>query len=419
MKQERILDALNGVDTAYLLDAAPTTQRSANRPLAAILSAAACLVLVIAGTVLLLGRGGPAPDNPGTAEPSDVALDASHTQPTPSVQQEPSAQQGEDNKGENSAVSEGPGEDTSRNVNTTLETLLSYRIGGLYLGMPREDLVAILGQPQDISNSGPVTLEDGITRVSWFYKLSDDPSHSHDLTVGLADAGDGWVVNELWVWADNGLALPNGIRIGMTNEELLAAWPELTQDFLMTQEDISYADGPRSDRVYMQYAGYDQYLALYLNDDRLVSLELAYYYPYPPVDLSEDTAPEGPYNFASGEITIWRYESSAGVWQATELTGKQAKRVETQCTIEELLPREPDDAAADCLYLLDFHNGTVALVYDEYEHGTAFRLAERQTLEAGLAAGSIYPEDLGLTDPTMYTFPQGLWALLEELWSTP
>ena len=56
--------------------------------------------------------------------------------------------------------------------NADRETLLGYRIGGLYLGMPYTEAEKLLGKPKTASNSGPDLLPNGITRDSVSWNLS-------------------------------------------------------------------------------------------------------------------------------------------------------------------------------------------------------------------------------------------------------
>ena len=200
MKQEKIIDALNDVDPEYIDEAAPKVKtRSRLRPW---LAMAACLALTVGifAAVRLVkppSKPEPAPEGPSPHEIQDEGPKAGQDE---TIWPEP---------------------------NTDADTILGYRFGPLYLGMPQQEVLDLLGEPTDRSKGDPVILGDGSGRDTWWYKRSGDLTVLSDFQLQFADTGDGWVVNEITVYNDFGLELPHGIRIGMTNEELLSVWPEL------------------------------------------------------------------------------------------------------------------------------------------------------------------------------------------------
>ena len=50
--------------------------------------------------------------------------------------------------------------------------ILATEFGGLRLGMKREDVQAMLGEPDSISNAGETQREDGVWEADWFYNTS-------------------------------------------------------------------------------------------------------------------------------------------------------------------------------------------------------------------------------------------------------
>lgn len=396
-KQEQLLDALSDVDAGYIEDAfAPPNRRRS--PLGALLGLAACLVLLAAGAGMLLGRRQTAPE-PEPAQPAENADATSERLPQ-----------------DESGKSDEPADETLREgdaaVNAARDVLLRYRIGKLYLGMPQSEVQALLGAPDDVSNSGPVQFKDGRMRINWFYRRADESQRSY-VSIGFATDDDGvFVVNQIDVW-DNSLELPQGIRIGMTEAELLAAWPALTETFFASEDGLSPQAGQPAYKSYWQYAGDDLLFSICLEgqpeDLRVWAVSLGSFFPEPP--LEEEVLPELPYDFASSEITLWR--CVGGVWRATELQGQAAKPVEVQFGIEEL-------GANTCAtgvpqYLVDFHNGTVAAVFDAAESGCVCRLEDREAFASGLAAGSVDPDALGLRVVQYAVFPLGVWDLLTGL----
>ena len=74
------------------------------------------------------------------------------------------------------------------------------RIGDLYLGMTENELIQLLGEPKEISNSGVVIDEYGYRRICWWYDLgSDNTQYRTDVQLELIDCGDGFFVNTIYL----------------------------------------------------------------------------------------------------------------------------------------------------------------------------------------------------------------------------
>ena len=304
--------------------------------------------------------------------------------------------------------------------NADAQTILDYRIGGLYLGMPQQEVLDLLGEPTDRYKGDPVILEDGSARDTWWYKRSGDPERLSDFQVQFADKGDGWVVNEIMVYNDFDLSLPHGIRIGMTQDELLSVWPEITAEAAYNADAGGGVENGNAYSMtsYTQSNGV-QWFNVDLKNGAVCSVYLGPYYKEPPWDLDAPT-PEEPYSFSSGEITVWRRTDSG--WEAVRKTERGAKLLETVFSIEELVPleREPDEIC----YVADFQNGTVCLVCAPEEGITAgpnvppdawggvYRLEDRDAFEASMIAGDTVPQ--GLSPLERCIFPYGTWDALGE-----
>ena len=392
MKQERLLEALSYVNLEYVEEAAPKAKSRRLRPW---LAAAACLALAVG--VFAAAR---------LAKPA-VKPEAVPQGPSP-----------------NEAAEDGPGEGPAKSdwpePNADAQTILDYRIGGLYLGMPQQEVLDLLGEPTDRSKGDPVILEDGSARDTWWYKRSGDPERLSDFQVHFADAGEGWVVNEISVYNDVDLSLPHGIRIGMTQDELLSVWPEVTAEAAYNADAGGGVENGNAYSMtsYTQSNGV-QWFNVDLKNGAVCSVYLGPYYKEPPWDLDAPT-PEEPYSFSSGEITVWRRTDSG--WEAVRKTERGAKLLETVFSIEELVPleRDPDEIR----YVADFQNGTVCLVCPPVEGVTAgpnhppeawggvYRLEDRDAFEASMAAGDTVPQ--GLSPLERCIFPYGTWDALGE-----
>ena len=393
MKQEKIIDALNDVNPEYIDEAAPKVKtRSRLRPW---LAMAACLALVVgifAGVRLIRTPAKPEPVPQGPS-PYETAEDG------------PKA---------------GIREDGSAQANADAETILGYRFGPLYLGMPFDDVKALYGEPAVTSNSGPITYEDGIARDSAGYKLAEGTERRSDLSLQLADAGDGWVVNEILLWENCGLELPHGVKLGMTDAELRAVWPEIAEE---ARYEADAGEGEKNGMKYTcssysQSSGHLRF-GIYLENGVVYCVDLGLYYEDPPWEV-DTPAPEEPYSFSSGEITVWRRTDEG--WESTLKTEHGAKVLETVFSIEDLVPLE--DELWPVQYVVDFQNGTVCLVCAPQEGitagpnvppdawGAVYHLEDRDAFEASLAAGEAVPR--GLTCLRQCVFPYGTWDTLSE-----
>ena len=424
MKQEALLDALGAIDISYIDEAAPGQSPRKHR-LGVWLSLAASLVLLVSLSALMLLR---------LSKPSLTQTEL------PAVVAEGTEKAGESR------------ENTSESaVNVSRDEILAYQFGDLRLGMPQAQVQALLGEPADVSKGSGIRSEDGIWRSTWFYNLSGNTERAYDLSVSFANDGDGYVVNELWVWADNGLALPYGIQIGMMETELLQTWPELATGFAFEQDDVDPLTGGIADssRYYQAAEGDLRFCVELLRVDDSYEVCCVWMGPFyeNPFDLQAEAASnDAPYSFVGepmpvsrsedgkwieieSHITIWH--DVDGVWQPCELTDHDvwrmedgifrqvawdtnpAKLLETLLSIEDLKPLSC--ATGPARYLIDFHNGTVVGLFDADESGYIYHLEDRDAFALALAEGRLDPEAFTLTRIRGAVFPEGTWSLLEEL----
>ena len=424
MKQESLLDALGAIDISYIDEAAPGQSPRKHR-LGVWLSLAASLVLLVSLSALMLLR---------LSKPSLTQTEL------PAVVAEGTEKAGESR------------ENTSESaVNVSRDEILAYQFGDLRLGMPQAQVQALLGEPADVSKGSGIRSEDGIWRSTWFYNLSGNTERAYDLSVSFANDGDGYVVNELWVWADNGLALPYGIQIGMMETELLQTWPELATGFAFEQDDVDPLTGGIADssRYYQAAEGDLRFCVELLRVDDSYEVCCVWMGPFyeNPFDLQAEAASnDAPYSFVGepmpvsrsedgkwieieSHITIWH--DVDGVWQPCELTDHDvwrmedgifrqvawdtnpAKLLETLLSIEDLKPLSC--ATGPARYLIDFHNGTVVGLFDADESGYIYHLEDRDAFALALAEGRLDPEAFTLTRIRGAVFPEGTWSLLEEL----
>ncbi|MBR0142588.1 MAG: hypothetical protein IJM21_00255 [Clostridia bacterium] len=405
MKSDLLRRAIGSIDDDLIEEAERKKLSPGRKRLyAGIGLAAACLALVTVGVFAPGGfrsRGSVSPEDPPAAQNDPVRTPEGEGPALDTL--EPSASR--------------IGENRDARPNADRETLLGYRIGGLYLGMPYTEAEKLLGKPKTASNSGPDLLPNGITRDSVSWNLSGTAARRNDLTIAIADAGDGFVVDEIDVWADADLSLPHGIRIGMTREELLEAWPELETDCIRYEGNA--AENGVDYCAYEQYAGDELrfLIDLELDNGRFVVkyLTLGTFYKGPTLD--EDAAEEPPYDFRfhgnpeSRSFTLWR--NSGGAWSETELKNPEAKRVEVQFGIEDLGACSGEPCVP--VWFVDFHNGTVAGVFDRNEAGFVAKLEDPDAFARALENGESDLASFGLAKIEGCVFPAGVWDLLEAL----
>ena len=125
--------------------------------------------------------------------------------------------------------------------------ILSTEIGGLRLGMKREDVQAMLGEPDSVSNTGEIQREDGVWEVCWFYNTSGSADVQYDLRLrftntGMRD-GSGSVLSEVWTQSPCDWTLDTGIGIGSPQEAVEAAYPDAVwthETMIENDQEIPY-----------------------------------------------------------------------------------------------------------------------------------------------------------------------------------
>ena len=373
MKQDALL-ILGKIDARFVDEAAEVhVRRMPLRPLA--IAAALTLVIgVSAGILLRRPAVGPSP-----AVQSET------------LQQAEAREQAEQSAEKSDSPRSGGPEDAPLS-----ERLLSMRMGGLQLGQSMEEIRALLGEPDGVSNVS-VTLSDGITRLNWFYRLA--APDRYDLTLELADNGAGYVLNRVRTGTELPGGLPFGLRPGMSRREALDALkadPSVEPFVEETENELSVRAGHAE-------------LQVWLEDGQTVSdIWLGMLYPYPDERLGESESEPG--IFASGTITVWQRRN--GAWESVTVTDRAAKRIEVTFSIMDLEPWEDDGSG--CTLAADFHNGTVALLCEE-DAGRVYELADRAAFEASMAAG-VEPE--GLTRAECVRFPEGCADTLRDCFAS-
>ena len=171
-------------------------------------------------------------------------------------------------------------EDAKPAEGTPADSVETWTIGPLTLGMSGDEIQDILGAPDDESNSGPVEYEDGSLRVCWFYQIDNAPGQLYSVKLDLADFGDGWRLDEVTVWPNVEWKTAEGIGIGSTEDEVRAAYPDAeTKDSTLVQDDVEIP------RTFFTIGEGRTKLRIMVRDGKVANLNLGTYFEEPPMDM--------------------------------------------------------------------------------------------------------------------------------------
>ena len=276
--------------------------------------------------------------------------------------------------------------------------LLNTTLGPVKLGMPSADVRSILGTPKEESDEFYVCTDKGDYRyVTWRYNFTNDPDYISDVKLSFADAGDGFVLDEIMTFGTSDWALPNGLKNGSSVQQLLEAYPD-------AEPGINGYDGEIF--AYGVEAGHVR-LAFLVENDVITSISLGTYYEDPGW-VDETPAEEPAYSFASSDMIVYQKEEDG--WLSYHMKGKAAKKLEVILGIEDLTPM---DELPQARYYIDFQNGTVVMLGDDRLSGAVYTCEDLEAFRAAMDEGA---------DPTPYltlvqmcAFPAGTDDVVQEM----
>ena len=263
--------------------------------------------------------------------------------------------------------------------------ILTTELGGLRLGMKREDVQAMLGEPDSVSNTGEIQREDGVWEVCWFYNTSGSADVQYDLRLrftntGMRD-GSGSVLSEVWTQSPCDWTLDTGIGIGSPQETVDAAYP----DAVWTHETMIENDQEIPYDLYELTSG-DLFMLIRVEAGEVSHISFGGLNAYHFWDKNEP-APADPYTFTPYDTlsggTVTAYTRTEDGWAQQVLTEKRAKLLVTAFNI---MDPEPSDTQGEPIVWLQFESGGVAALYDETGAGAIYRLEDPSAFEAALAA---------------------------------
>lgn len=268
----------------------------------------------------------------------------------------------------------------------TAARILSAELGGLRLGMKREDVQAMLGEPDSVSNTGEIQREDGVWEVCWFYNTSGSADVQYDLRLrftntGMRD-GSGSVLSEVWTQSPCDWALDTGIGIGSPQEAVEAAYP----DAVWTHETMIENDQEIPYDLYALTSG-DLFMLIRVEAGEVSHISFGGLNAEHFLD-EDEPAPTDPYTFTPYDTlsggTVTAYSRTESGWEIQVLTEKRAKRLVTAFNI---MDPEPGGTQGEPVIWLAFESGGVAALYDESGAGAIYRLENQSAFEAALSSG--------------------------------
>ncbi len=287
----------------------------------------------------------------------------------------------------------------------TAARILSAELGGLRLGMKREDVQAMLGEPDSVSNTGEIQREDGVWEVCWFYNTSGSADVQYDLRLrftntGMRD-GSGSVLSEVWTQSPCDWTLDTGIDIGSPQEAVEAAYP----DAVWTHETMIENDQEIPYDLYELTSG-DLFMLIRVEAGEVSHISFGGLNAEHFLD-EDEPAPTAPYTFTPYDTlsggTVTAYTRTESGWEIQVLTEKQAKRLVTAFNI---MDPEPGNTQGEPVIWLEFESGGVAALYDESGAGAIYLLENQTAFETALSSGEDPTSALTLIE--YCTFP-GVW----------
>ena len=396
MTTQDLFRCLGDLNDAMIEEAAEIRRKKRWLPIAAL---AACAVLAI--SIPLAVRSANSTKSASTADTSAAETPAAEA---PASDEKP-AEDGiagaeEPTRGGESAADGGWEDEDSVSAR-----ILATELGGLRLGMKREDVRAMLGEPDSVSNAGEIQREDGVWEVCWFYNTSGSADVLYDLRLrftntGMRD-GSGWVLSEVWTQSPCDWTLDTGIGIGSPQEAVDAAYP----DAVWTHETMIENDQEIPYDLYELTSG-DLFMLIRVEAGEVSHISFGGLNAYHFWNKNEPT-PADPYTFTPYDTlsggTVTAYTRTEDGWAQQVLTEKRAKLLVTAFNI---MDPEPSAVQGEPVIWLEFESGGVAALYDESGAGAIYRLEDPSAFEAALSSGEDPTDALTLIESCI--FP-GVW----------
>ena len=370
MTTQDLFRCIGDLSDTMIEEAADIRRKKRWLPIAAL---AACAVLAISIPLAVRNLGYKNADNASQAADAETP-----TAESPASDEKP-AEDGISGSSEPSRGGESAADGGWENEDSVAARILATELGGLRLGMKREDVQAMLGEPDSTNNAGEIQREDGVWEVNWFYNTSGSTDVQYDLSLqftntGMRD-GSGWVLSGVSAMPPCTWTLDTGIGIGSPQESVDAAYPDASFD----------PDHTENRNVYYYGAG-DLHLLITVEDGEVSHISFGGLNAEHFWD-EDEPVPADPYTFTPYDTlsggTVTAYTRTETGWDMQVLTEKRAKLLVTAFNI---MDPEPSDTQGEPIVWLIFESGGVAALYDETGAGAIYRLEDPAAFEAALTA---------------------------------
>lgn len=348
MKEADLYACLNGLDDSLLREALHPRRRAHRLP--------GVLAACLAAGIVLAGAIGFFPENKSEAPQS-----ADHTLPEAASPRTDEANLNDEGK----ALPGEPDPSAAPQLIRTAETL-----GGVSPGMTPDEVRALLGEPDAVSNVTD-TDANGVLHFCWWYHAGKSR-----LVLRWADPGAGAIVSAVESCGGDEYALSGGVCCGMSYQQITAAYPS---DSRGSAEEyvVPLADAPELQLVFS------------LEHNAVTRIFLGELLPFAE---KEDQSGMSADRMEGDDLTLW--DASSGFAAGKEIRdARQIKYFITLLHIEERIPTaQPVTEAA---FYVDFHNGTVISFSGKGDEGAIWHCEEDFTPGAALEAreaGVIFPE---------------------------
>ena len=396
MTTKDLFRCIGDLSDTMLEEAADIRRKKRWLPIAAL---AACAVLAI--SIPLAVRSANSTKSASTADTSAAETPAAEAPVSDEKPAEDSISGSPEPSRDGSPEADGGWEDED----SVSARILATELGGLRLGMKREDVRAMLGEPDSTNNAGEIQREDGVWEVCWFYNTSGSVDVQYDLRLrftntGMRD-GSGSVLSEVWTQSPCDWTLDTGIGIGSPQEAVEAAYP----DAVWTHETMIENDQEIPYDLYELTSG-DLFMLIRVEAGEVSHISFGGLNAYHFWDKNEPT-PADPYTFTPYDTlsggTVTAYSRTESGWEKQVLTEKRAKLLVITLNI---MDPEPSAVQGEPVIWLAFESGGVAALYDESSAGAIYRLEDPSAFEAALSSGEDPTDALTLIE---YCIFPGVW----------
>ena len=287
MREEKLFRAIGDVGDDLIARADEPVQKKTPVRWAGIAALAACCLIAVGLARLVTMGMGKTADSPAamdTAAPETAMMQAAEEEAkSGSAENGALKSEGADDMMDaaaNDAEAPAETEDAETTTDTPADSVETWTLGPLTLGMTGDEIQDILGAPDLESNSGPVEYEDGSLRVCWFYQIDNAPGQLYSVKLDLADFGDGWRLDEVTVWPNVEWKTAEGIGIGSTEDEVRAAYPDAeTKDSTLVQDDVEIP------RTFFTIGEGRTKLWIMVRDGKVAYLDLGTFFEEPPFEV--------------------------------------------------------------------------------------------------------------------------------------